>query len=120
MILFRPVGFSELELIAEMGFTAFPPPRQGQIVFYPETSEAYAHELARDRNTHDEASGFAGFVTRFFLDDGFAARQEIKSVGSSRQELWVKASELAVFNEQIVGSVEVVATYKGARYTPDE
>lgn len=120
MILFRPVGFTELELIAELGFSAFPPPKQGQTVFYPASSEGYAHELARDRNTHDAASNYAGFVTRFFLDDAYASRLEIKPVGSSREELWVKAGDLGAFNEQIVGSIEVVATYKGARYSPDE
>jgi hypothetical protein len=35
MILFRPVGPKELELIASSGYTAFPPRLPEQPIFYP-------------------------------------------------------------------------------------
>ena len=63
--LFRPVGVKELELIAESGYLGFPPRLYFQPIFYPVLNEEYATQIARDWNTKDEASGYAGYVTRF-------------------------------------------------------
>jgi hypothetical protein len=62
--LFRPVGSRDLALIAESDFRAFPPRLSFQPIFYPVLTEVYAIEIARDWNTKDQASGYAGFVTR--------------------------------------------------------
>lgn len=73
-ILYRPVGQYEFELIAASGYRAFPPRLAHQPIFYPVLTEAYAVEIARDWNTKDAASGYAGFVTRFAVDDDVARR----------------------------------------------
>lgn len=119
MTLFRPVGARELALIAASGFRAFPPRLAGQPIFYPVLTEAYAIEIARDWNTKDEASGYAGFVTRFVVDAAFAGRYAIRTVGASRhQELWVPAEELPDFNRHIIGPIEVVAEFHRDQSTP--
>src|SRR5262245_110866 len=114
MIVFRPVGLAELELIAASGFREFPPRLPEQPFFYPVLNEAYAHTIARDWNSRDEASGHVGFVTRFEARDEFLVRYPVKTVGSSaHRELWVPAADLAEFNRHIVGLIESVAAYPG-------
>src|SRR5438132_5852887 len=92
-ILYRPVGPNELELIAATGYREFPPRLPEQPIFYPVLNEEYARQIARDWNV--KASG-AGYVTRFAIRAGFAARYPAKTVGSSvHKELWIPAEELA-------------------------
>jgi len=71
VVLWRPVGPQELELIQSADMRAFPPRLPDQPIFYPVLSEDYARKIARDWNV--PASG-SGFVTRFevrrsFLDN---------------------------------------------------
>ena len=55
----------------------------------------------------------AGFVTRFCVNAEFVARYPVKTVGAAvHQELWVPAEELAEFNRNIVGLIEVIAEFK--------
>jgi hypothetical protein len=58
MVLYRPVGQRELELIAESGFRRFPPRLPTQPFFYPVLNEQYAVQIARDWNTKDSDSGY--------------------------------------------------------------
>lgn len=118
--LYRPIGHYELELIEESDFRAFPPRLPHQPIFYPVLTEAYAVEIARDWNTKDEASGYAGYVTRFAMDAAFLARYPVQIAGAQRhQELWVPAAELAEFNRHIVGRIEVIAKFRGPVPTID-
>jgi hypothetical protein len=63
--LFRPVGQAELDLIEATGWRAFPPRLPHQPIFYPVLTNEYATRIARDWNTRDAASGYAGHVLRF-------------------------------------------------------
>ena len=109
-ILFRPVGPQELELIAQSGWTKFPPRLPGQPIFYPVLSEEYARQIARDWNVKESGSGF---VTRFTVDAEFLRRYPVHTVGASvHQELWVPAEELDAFNRHIVGNIEVIAEFR--------
>ncbi len=81
MILFRPVGVAELRLIEELEMRAFPPRLEIQPIFYPVLNFDYAAQIARDWNTRAPVSGFAGFVTRFEVDDEYAARFPVQTVG---------------------------------------
>jgi len=118
MILYRPVGLKELELIAQSDFAAFPPRLPIQPIFYPVLNLEYATQIAREWNTRDPVSGFIGFVTKFEIDDIYAAKFEVQIVGSSQvhQELWVPAEELTEFNGHIIGKIQVVAAYPGAQF----
>jgi hypothetical protein len=112
--LFRPVGAQELALIRASGNRAFAPRLAHQPIFYPVVNEAYAMQIARDWNTKDAASGYAGYVTRFAIRSAFLARYPVHQVGAqAHQEYWVPADELDAFNRNIVGMIEVVAAYCG-------
>jgi hypothetical protein len=111
-ILYRPVGQKELDLIREHGFTAFPPRLPHQPIFYPVLNEAYATQIARDWNTKDAASGYAGYVTRFRVRTDFLDRYNVHVAGNSQhQEYWIPAEDVAEFNQNIVGTIEVIAEF---------
>ena len=118
MRLFRPVGLKELELLATSGYQAFPPRLPEQPIFYPVLNFPYAEQIARGWNTKDRASGFAGFVTQFVVDESYISQFPIQVVGGAavHQELWIPAEELATFNQHIVGKIEIVAAYYGERF----
>ncbi|HEX6840063.1 MAG TPA: hypothetical protein VF113_00990 [Stellaceae bacterium] len=108
--LFRPVGPEELELIRQNGFRAFPPRLPEQPIFYPVLTEEYAVKIARDWNV--KASG-GGYVTRFAVKRSFLSRYQVQNAGGERfQEYWIPAEDLATFNDNIVGPIEVVAVFK--------
>jgi hypothetical protein len=110
MLLFRPVGPRELELIRANGYRAFPPRLPEQPIFYPVLNEDYATQIARDWNLKDSA---AGYVTRFQVRKAFIAKYPIQTVGGqSHQELWIPAEELDAFNQNIVGTIEIIAEFK--------
>ena len=50
MILYRPVGTKELELIEKSGYKCFPPRLPEQPIFYPVLNEKYAAEIASQWN----------------------------------------------------------------------
>lgn len=111
-VLFRPVGQKELELIRESEFTAFPPRLPEQPIFYPVLNEEYAAQIAREWNAkHNEDR--VGYVTRFKVRNEYLHRYQVQTVGSSmHQEYWIPAEELAEFNANIVGPIEVVGEYR--------
>ena len=111
--LYRPVGQKELDLIAATGWTAFPPRLPSQPIFYPVLTYAYAEQIARDWNTRDEASGYVGYVTRFHVRASYLQHYPIQTAGNrTHQEYWIPADDLPAFNAQIVGPIEVVATFR--------
>jgi hypothetical protein len=115
MILFRPVGLRELELIAESGYKIFPPRLPEQPIFYPVLNFEYAEQIARDWNS--KSIPFAGFVTKFQVDDQHARQFPIQVVGGQvHQELWIPAEDLDEFNSHIIDNIEIVATYYGERF----
>ena len=118
MKLYRPVGFRELELIAASGYRAFPPRLPEQPIFYPVLNQPYAKQIARDWNTKDRASGYAGFVTMFEVDESYVKRFPVQVVGGARrhEELWVPAEELAAFNQHIIGTIVIVESFYGEAF----
>ena len=110
----RPVGQKELDLIAQSGYSRFPPRLVHQPIFYPVLNLEYATQIARDWNTKDAGSGYAGYVTRFAVRAAFLANYEVHQVGARvHQEYWIPAEELAAFNDNIVGPIEVIAEFRG-------
>lgn len=111
--LYRPVGQREFALIKATGFREFPPRLPEQPIFYPVLNEEYATQIARDWNTKDERSGFVGYVLRFQVRSDFLARYDVHVAGTSiHKEYWIPASELADFNANIVGKIEVIAEFR--------
>jgi hypothetical protein len=111
---FRPVGLHELSLIWDAGMREFPPRLPHQPIFYPVANVEYATQIARDWNTKDKSSGFAGFVTRFVTPTSYLAGFEPHTVGSATHvEYWIPAEQLPVFNASIQGMIRVDGAYFG-------
>ncbi|MEQ4209767.1 hypothetical protein [Actinopolymorpha sp. B9G3] len=104
--LWRPTGPTELDLVRQLDFRAWPPRLPEQPIFYPVLNENYAIMIARDWNVKHDG---AGYVTRFEVDTDFLSRYPVQQVGGSTiLELWVPAEDLDEFNTHIVGQIEVI------------
>ena len=109
MILYRPVGEQERILIAESGYSAFPPRLPEQPIFYPVLNWRYAAEIACRWNKKDKNSGYQGYVTRFEVEDTFLSKYDVHTVGRSyHQEYWIPAEDMAAFNSHIIGKIQVM------------
>jgi hypothetical protein len=109
-VLYRPVGANELKLIKESGYKEFPPRLPEQPIFYPVLNEEYATQIARDWNT--KFGSKKGYVTRFLVKTQYIEQFEIHTVGGSlHQEYWIAAEDLPTFNQNIVGSIEVISEF---------
>jgi len=116
VVLFRPVGQKELELIRDSGWKRFPPRLPSQPIFYPVLTEEYAIKLARDWNTNDPHSGFVGYVLRFAVRQDYLARHTPRDAGGSKlREYWIPAEELDEFNDSVVGTIEVLHEFRPDR-----
>lgn len=110
--LYRPVGQKELDLVATSGYRAFPPRLPDQPIFYPVLNREYAEHIARDWNTKDENSGFAGYVLEFEVDADYLAGFDVKKVGGQQHlEYWIPAEELDTFNRNIQGEIRVIRSF---------
>ena len=109
IILYRPVGQTELELIKESGWKKFPPRLPEQPIFYPVMNEEYAIQINEQWNV--PAYG-AGFVTKFHVNKEYAGKFEIQNVGGEiHNELWVPSEKLEEFNSNLVGLIEVTKEF---------
>ena len=117
MILFRPVGRKEIDLIMNTGNRRFPERLPAQPIFYPVLNKEYAFQIARDWNTKDEKSEYCGFVLEFEVNDEYISKFEIHKVGSSlHKELWVPAEELEEFNQNIKRNILLIKAFYGEEY----
>jgi hypothetical protein len=107
--MFRPTGSKELELVAASGWRRWPPRLPAQPIFYPVTNRAYAEQIARDWNVPESGSGF---VLRFNVRREFVDRFDVHKVGGeAHTEWWIPAENLEELNDNIVGTIEVVARF---------
>jgi hypothetical protein len=122
--LFRPIGLQELALLWDSGMREFPPRLIQQPIFYPVVNVEYARQIARDWNTPDANSGFAGFVTRFDVSSTYLTKYELHTAGSSaHREYWIPAREMSAFNKAVNGLISVEEAYFGREfggYVPDD
>ena len=110
VMLYRPVGQAELDLIAASDYRRFPPRLPDQPIFYPVCNEEYAVEIAERWNARADG---VGYVTRFAVLASYLDRFERQIVGARHhQEYWIPAEELDAFNDAIVGSIELVRTFR--------
>ena len=109
MRLYRPVGQAEYDLIAQSGFTAYPPRLPEQPIFSPVLNACYAWEIAEKWNRRYPDSRHAAYVTTFEIDDGYISQFPVQTVGTSyHQELWIPAEELENFNRHIIGTIAIL------------
>ncbi|MFN2577168.1 MAG: ADP-ribosylation/crystallin J1, partial [Pyrinomonadaceae bacterium] len=70
VVLFRPIGQQEFDLIRDSLNTRFPPRLPQQPIFYPVVNGEYAVQIARDWNAkYNEPK--CGYVTRFRVRKSF-------------------------------------------------
>ncbi|HIP23809.1 MAG TPA: ADP-ribosylation/crystallin J1 [Rhodobacteraceae bacterium] len=113
MILYRPTGLKELQLVAAADMRAWPPRLPDQPIFYPVLTFDYAEKIARDWNSALAAPDNLGFVTEFEITPEMAAKYPVEiAEGKAHTELWVPAEELEAFNAGIIGKIKVVAAYQ--------
>jgi hypothetical protein len=116
MILYRPVGLEELQLICESGRRGFPPRLPEQPIFYPVLTLAYAKKIAFEWNT--TSGTYAGYVVQFSVDDAYGKGFPVHNAGGGEhQELWVPAEQLDEFNRHIQGGIRLVAAQFGERFS---
>jgi hypothetical protein len=90
----------------------FPPRLPQQPIFYPVANVEYATQIARDWDTKDAGSGFAGYVTKFAVATSYLEAFTPHTVGgSSHVEYWIPAEQLPAFNASIQGIINVEAGY---------
>ncbi|MHB1550418.1 MAG: hypothetical protein ACYCX6_04370 [Vulcanimicrobiaceae bacterium] len=110
VILYRPVGPDELNLIAGSGYSHFPPRLPEQSIFYPVCTQEYAETIASNWNVRDSG---CGYVTRFEVDKQYLDRYEVHQVGNNRhREYWIPADELAEFNGHLIGKIQIVKAFR--------
>jgi hypothetical protein len=118
VVLFRPVGQRELERIRDSGWKRFPPRLPWQPIFYPVLTEDYAISIARDWNTKDPNSGYVGYVLRFRVLKSYLDRhQPHNAAGRTCREYWIPAEELGEFNDNIIGTIDVIHEFRQDRET---
>ncbi len=117
MILFRPVGLRELQLIADANFRAYPPRLPDQPIFYPVLNFEYARQIAEGWNTRYNDPP-CGFITRFEIEDDYSKQFNTETVGArENQELWIPAEMLEDFNAHMVGKITIEAAYYGSNFS---
>jgi hypothetical protein len=113
VILYRPAGQAELDLIEKNGYKVFPPRLPEQPIFYPVLNEEYARQINRDWNAKYNQQK-VGYVTRFAVKISYLQQYDVHTVGSAiHKEYWIPADELDEFNRNIVGQIEVIAEFRG-------
>lgn len=107
--LWRPVGPEELALIRDLRMRGFPPRLPDQPIFYPVLSEDYAIKIARDWNVPRSGSGF---VTRFKVRKDYLSGYAVQEAGGrAHLEYWIPAEDIDLFNDAIVGAIEVIKAF---------
>jgi hypothetical protein len=110
VVLYRPAGPKEIELVAASGYKRWPARLPEQPIFYPVTNEQYAREIAQRWNVSESG---AGFVTRFCVKKSFMDRYKIHQVGGSHHlEWWIPAEDLDKLNDNIVGLIDIIGEYQ--------
>ena len=108
VIVFRPIGPEELKLLEANGWRRWLARLPHQPIFYPMTNEEYA----RDRIEVERRGVRTVYVARFRVRRSFMDRYEIPQVGASHHaEWWIPAEDLDDLNDNIVGTIELIARF---------
>lgn len=110
MKLYRPVNQAELDLIIQLNWKKFPPRLPEQPIFYPVLNEAYATQITREWNVPTYG---VGHVLAFEVNDDFLKKYDIQKVGLDHHlEYWIPSEDLELFNDNIVGSIQLIETFE--------
>jgi hypothetical protein len=107
--LFRPVGFGELQLVRNSGWTRFPPRLPDEPIFYPIGDEDDAIQIAR---TWSLKTGVSCYVLRFAVDVTFLTRHPLQRARNAAQrEYRILAGGLEELDDHILGAIELIASF---------
>ncbi len=110
IVMYRPTGPEELELVKKSAYKRWPQRLPEQPIFYPVTNEQYAKEIAEKWNVKESR---VGYVTKFAVKKSFMNGYQVEQVGASyHTEWWIPAEELENLNDNIVGLIEVIDEYR--------
>ena len=113
IVLYRPAGQNELDLIKKTGFRSFPLHLEGLPIFNFLLNEEYATFIARECNANDAFFGYTGYVLRLSVRSDFVAQFAIwKEDSAIALEYGIPADRIMQFNESIVGMIELIARYE--------
>jgi hypothetical protein len=113
IVLYRPAGQNELDLIKKTGFRSFPLHLEGLPIFNFLLNEEYATFIARECNANDAFFGYTGYVLRLSVRSDFVAQFAIRKEDSAiALEYGIPADRIMQFNESIVGMIELIARYE--------
>jgi hypothetical protein len=113
IVLYRPAGQNELDLIKKTGFKSFPLHLEGLPIFNFLLNEEYATFIARECNANDAFFGYTGYVLRLSVRSDFVAQFAIRKEDSAiALEYGIPADRIMQFNESIVGMIELIARYE--------
>lgn len=111
VVLWRPTGQAERDLVAASQWRAWPPRLPDQPMFYPVANRWYATKIARAWNV---PAGGVGYVMSFVVRREFLDHYAIQQVdGRDVLEYWIPAEDLDEFNANIIGSIAEQAEYRG-------
>ncbi|SDY90986.1 hypothetical protein [Hymenobacter psychrophilus] len=96
VLLYRPVGQAELDWIAASDWLELPLQGLEPRVFY------------LTQPTAEPMGSGADYLLRLTVDADYAAHFEVVATDRQPEQLRVPAAELAGFNHQLVGRIEVV------------
>ena len=109
VVMYRPTGPEENQLVADSDFTEWPPRLAGQPIFYPVTNETYAREITEQWNIRDSG---VGYVFRFLVKRSFVDSYSLEKVGGKNHtEWWIPAEKMSELNDSIVGKIEMIGRY---------
>ena len=109
-ILYRPIGPGEFAIIVKFGYRKFPPRMPYQPIFNPVTNEEYACDLVQSWSVNESTSGY---VTSFAAREDFIAKYPALQVDVwGHTEHWIPAEDLPAFNRNIVGLIDVIASFE--------
>ena len=109
VVMYRPTGPEEYQLVADSDFTKWPPRLAGQPIFYPVTNETYAREITEQWNIRDSG---VGYVFRFLVKRSFVDSYSLEKVGGKNHtEWWIPAEKMTELNDSIVGKIEMIGRY---------
>jgi len=81
VVMYRPTGPEEYQLVADSGFARWPQRLEGQPIFYPVTNETYARQITEQWNIRDHT------------------------------EWWIPAENMEDLNKAIIGKIELIGRY---------
>ena len=112
VVMYRPTGPEEYKLVADSGFTKWPPRLEGQPIFYPVTNESYARQITEQWNIRDSG---VGYVFKFHVQQSFSEKYAVEKVGGTEHtEWWIPAEKMDELNAAIVGKIEMIGRYPAA------